>query len=111
MERLASNPQAGTGDIETSVQEMNAISELGGLGLRWHDGTGVFALKSVDIFQVIKAGRSVLIHGHASMLQTARLKFTRVRVLETLDYAKVEAQAQVRKTPSWPRCWANFRLF
>eukprot|EP01050_Picozoa_sp_SAG11_P011270 SAG11_NODE_1183_length_5593_cov_7.174190_1_plen_615_part_00 len=61
-------------------------SELCELALRWSEddpsaGAKVFAYKQLPITAALAAGRNVVLDGHSSLIQTVRLKYRRVRIL------------------------------
>ena len=90
---------ADENSTETSAEEVEKLSALGMLAMRWiHDGA-TYCISFI-IGQLLAKGRNVIVHGHDSMIQTARMKYRRVRVLKCVDTqmaaAQLKQQEQVR---------------
>jgi hypothetical protein len=78
-------------DRSVSLQTLDHHSDLNEASLSWTEeveGDLVeLMVLSESLDPYIAAGRSVVLHGHLSMVQTARLKYPRVCVLNSVDEA------------------------
>ncbi len=77
---------------------------MAALSMTWvQEGEGEVALP-LTISTDLAAGRSVVVEGHPSMLQTARLKFRRVRVLNGVDESLVNTKKSAAKEAELEAC-------
>ena len=94
----------GPFDEPCTEADIDAASDMAALSMTWvQEGEGEVALP-LTISTDLAAGRSVVVEGHPSMLQTARLKFRRVRVLNGVDESLVNTKKSAAKEAELEAC-------
>lgn len=104
--RMTTLPEelCGPFDEPCTEADIDAASDMNALSMTWvQEGEGEVALP-VTISTDLAAGRSVVVEGHPSMLQTAKLKFRWVRVINGVDETLVNTTKSAAKEAALLEC-------
>ena len=93
----------GPFDDPCTESEIDAASDMNKLSMTWVEEDGEVALPS-SIAIDLAHGRSVVVEGHECMLQTAKMKFRRVRVINGVDEASVNTAKAAQKEAELEAC-------
>ena len=103
--RMTTLPEevCGPFDQRCTEREIDEASEMNRLAMTWVQEDGEVALPS-SIAVDIAHGRSVVVEGHECMLQTAKLKFRRVRVINGVDEVTLNTAKAAQKEAELEAC-------
>lgn len=103
--RMTTLPEdlCGPFDQPCTESEIDEASDMNKLAMAWVQEDGEVGLPS-SIAVDLAHGRSVVIEGHECMLQTAKLKFRRVRVINGVDEAILNTTKAAQKEAELEAC-------
>ena len=95
--------QCGPFDQPATEAQLDQVSDMNGLAMSWVEESGEMALPA-SISEDLALGRSIVVEGNPCMLQTAKLKYKRVKVLNGVDEAVETQKKEAAKEEALERC-------